>query len=262
MKKDILKNDTKKNEPSKNNHIAELKKYRKLFHDMANGLAFYEISFDKKRKPANCICLDVNKSMENILTKKRYYREKNEFVMIFENITVLKKAEEMKDLLSQEVSANEQQYMGINQALVAKEEQLIVYGKELKKEKGFTERIISMAQSVILVLDKKGKIITFNPYMEKLTGYKLKEMKGKDWFTNFLPKCDYNKVRKIFMSSVKNITNVGIISNILIKKGKERVIEWNSKSLKDGDGNIMGVISTGQDITARKVFEDSKNDKK
>ncbi|MFH1668458.1 MAG: PAS domain S-box protein [Candidatus Woesearchaeota archaeon] len=35
--------------------------------------------------------------------------------------------------------------------------------------------ICNTAQAIILVLDKKGKIVDFNPYMEELSGYILEE---------------------------------------------------------------------------------------
>jgi PAS domain S-box-containing protein len=177
-------------------------------------------------------------------------RRKAEEILNVQN-QQLRAIEQQLRASNQQLTATEQQLKAQNQQLKASEQQLIVSAKEIKKEKDFTERIVSTAQAIIMVLDKNGKIVTYNPYMEKLSGYKLKEMKGKDWFTNFLPKCDYNKIRKVFKESIKDVQMVSNINPILIKKGEERLIEWHTKTLKDKNDNIIGVISIGQDVTDR-----------
>ena len=58
----------------------------------------------------------------------------------------------------------------------------------LRQEKEFAESLIDTAQVIVLVLDKDGCIIRFNPFMENISGYKFKEMKGKNWFNTFCQK--------------------------------------------------------------------------
>ncbi len=130
--------------------------------------------------------------------------------------------------------------------------------KEVIKEKKFTENIINTAQSIILVLDKNAKIITFNAYMEKLSGYKLEEVKGKDWFTTFLPECNSDEARKLFKRSISDIMTVGNVNTIFTKSGDEVLIEWYDKILKDENDSVIGLISIGQDITKRKQAEKEK----
>ncbi len=127
--------------------------------------------------------------------------------------------------------------------------------EDLKKEKDFSEGIIDTAQAILLVLDPGGKIVKFNPYMEKVSGYKLEEVKGKDWFTTFLPKQDYNKIRKIFKRRLK-ATKPQINTNpIITKKGKEIQIEWADKVLKDKNGKVTGLIAIGNNVTEQQKAE-------
>ena len=126
----------------------------------------------------------------------------------------------------------------------------------LQEEKARSESILKTAQVIILVLDTSGKIVSFNPYLEEISGYRLKEVKGKDWFSTFLPKCDYVKIRKLFKKAACDIDIKGNINPIVIKSGEQRIIEWNTKTLKDDKGNVKGVLSIGQDITARKKADD------
>ena len=127
----------------------------------------------------------------------------------------------------------------------------------LKKEKEFSESLINTAQAIILVLDTEGKIVSSNPYMEEISGYKLNEVKGKDWFDTFLPGEDHNRIRELFKSAIRGIQTKGNINPILTKNGQKIFIEWYDKTLKDKDGKIIGLLCIGQDITKRAKFEKS-----
>ena len=92
--------------------------------------------------------------------------------------------------------------------------------------------------------------------MEELSGYKIDEVKGKDWFTTFLPECDYDRIRHLFKKSLRGIQTRGNINPIIAKDGREILIEWYDKTLKDNDGKIIGVLAIGQDVTERKKTEE------
>jgi PAS domain S-box-containing protein len=126
----------------------------------------------------------------------------------------------------------------------------------LKEERDFSKNLIEVAQTIILVLDTEGRIVSFNPYMEELSGYKLNEVKGKDWFTTFLPECDYDKIRKLFREAIENIQTKGDINPIISKDGQEIFVEWYDKTLKDRDGKTIGLLTIGLDITERKKAEE------
>ncbi|WP_420263964.1 PAS domain S-box protein [Candidatus Magnetominusculus dajiuhuensis] len=126
---------------------------------------------------------------------------------------------------------------------------------ELKLEKQFVESIISTAQAIILVLDREGKIVTFNPYMEETSGYLSEEVIGEDWFDNFIPERDREKIRTVFRAAINDIQTRGNINPIVCKDGKEIIIEWYDKTLRNIDDEVIGLIAIGQDITARKEYE-------
>lgn len=126
----------------------------------------------------------------------------------------------------------------------------------LQQEKNFNESLLETAQTIVLVLDTKGRIKYFNPYMEQISGYKLDEVKDKDWFSTFLPQEDHVRIRKIFLQAVNDIQTRGNVNPIITKKGNERLIEWYDKTLKDINGRVTGLITVGQDITERKQAEE------
>ncbi len=123
--------------------------------------------------------------------------------------------------------------------------------KVLQQERDFAETLIHTAQVIILVLDGKGRIVRFNPYLEELSGYSLDEVKGKDWFSTFLPGRDQTRIRALFKKAVSDIQTRGNVNPIVTKDGSKRQIEWYDKTIKDVDGNVKGLLAVGQDITER-----------
>jgi PAS domain S-box-containing protein len=121
----------------------------------------------------------------------------------------------------------------------------------LRRERDFAESLVNTAQAIVLVLDPQGRIVRFNPYMEELSGYRLAEVQGRDWFSTFLPQRDHERIRQVLSLAVSDIQTRGNVNPIVTKDGREREIEWYDKTLKDDDGDVMGVLAIGQDITAR-----------
>jgi len=128
--------------------------------------------------------------------------------------------------------------------------------EEVRKERDFAEGLVDTAQAIILVLDTKGRIVRFNPYLEKLSGYRLEEVKGKDWFSSFLPKHDHQRIRELFLQAIDDIPTYGKVNPIVTKEGRERDIEWYDKTIKDAEGHTVGLLSIGQDVTEHKENEE------
>ncbi|MFC2149721.1 PAS domain S-box protein [Candidatus Auribacterota bacterium] len=121
----------------------------------------------------------------------------------------------------------------------------------LEREFDFTKGLFDVAQTIILVLDPRGRIVLMNPYMERICGYRLEDVRGKDWFNTFLPKKDRARIKKLFLKAVGDIQTKGNINPIIAKNGREILIEWYDKTLKDSKGNVTGLLSVGQDVTER-----------
>ncbi len=121
-----------------------------------------------------------------------------------------------------------------------------------KKAEKYAEKLVSGANAMIIGLDTEGKVTVFNEAAAKITGYKESEVIGKNWFELIVPHKRYPEVWKIFEDFKKQGKSiVGEFKNpILTKNGEERIIEWRNSDLHD-NGNIVGTISYGIDITER-----------
>ncbi|MEA3340911.1 MAG: PAS domain S-box protein, partial [Chloroflexota bacterium] len=128
----------------------------------------------------------------------------------------------------------------------------------LREQYELSENLIETAQTIILMLDTQGRIVRFNSYMEKLVGYDLDEVKGKDSFETFIKPENSNTVKSVFKKAIGNNQTRGNINPIIAKDGREIIVEWYDKTLKDKNGNTVGLLAIGQDITERKRAEEEK----
>ena len=129
--------------------------------------------------------------------------------------------------------------------------------EKLQQEKDFSENLLETANTIILTLDKKANIITFNKFSERLTGYKREEVLGKNWFDLFIPKDNDFVISKVFSNVLIGLPQYSSYENpILCKNGSQRLISWESTVLKNVNGDSSGILSIGIDMTERKKAED------
>ncbi len=130
----------------------------------------------------------------------------------------------------------------------------------LREERDLAEGMIDTAQAIILVLDQNARIVRINKYMEELSGYTQEEVKGKDWIKTFLPDNDQERIQEVFNEAIINKPTRGNMNPIVTKNGKERMIEWYDKTLKDANGETAGLLAIGHDVTERILTEKSSSE--
>jgi PAS domain S-box-containing protein len=126
---------------------------------------------------------------------------------------------------------------------------------QIERERDFAERLVETAPAIVLLLDTDGNVVRFNPYMNRISGYTLSEVLGKSWVEIFLPERHRHAFRALFVRAIADTPVRGHINPIVTKDGQEREIEWYDTTLKDPEGNIIGLLCVGQDITERKSAE-------
>lgn len=127
-----------------------------------------------------------------------------------------------------------------------------IHQEEIRRQRDFAESLIETAQAIVLVLDTQGCIVRYNPYLEELSGYRLEDKIGQDWFDTFLPSSDRQRARESFARTIRYSRAGGMINPICTVKNRIRYIEWHSRSLKDENHEVIGVLLIGQDITDKK----------
>ncbi|MBU5312364.1 EAL domain-containing protein [Tissierella carlieri] len=137
--------------------------------------------------------------------------------------------------------------------LSATTEGLLTTQEKLNREQILSENIFKNSTLIIFTWNLDGSIISFNPYGEKVTGYKEEEIIGESWIDLFLYEDEKPKVKGLveYLKSGRSIKNS--IGDVWRSKDN-RIIEliWTDSPIYDEDGNVTQIISFGTDITDHK----------
>jgi len=81
---------------------------------------------------------------------------------------------------------------------------------------------------------------------------------GKNWFDLCVPERDQDERKGLFTQVMAGeIDEAEDYENPIVNKsGEERIIAWHNTTLLDEKGNIIGTLSSGEDITKRKQTEE------
>jgi PAS domain S-box-containing protein len=114
------------------------------------------------------------------------------------------------------------------------------------------------APLAFVVWDLDTSVTEWNKKAEEVFGWTREDVVGSNFFDFLIPEKDRPHVKDIVNSLLKGKLQSRSINDNLTKEGKTIICEWNNSLLHDKDGNIIGVISLGLDITDRKQMEKEK----
>lgn len=130
--------------------------------------------------------------------------------------------------------------------------------EEILQLNQFRESIIDRANVWINVLDTEGRVVLWNRAAEEISGYGREEVVNSDAIWRLLYPDD--EVRSEIFAKAQEILRdegevVGLETCIRTKQGQDRLISWNSRSLRSADNEIVGSIAIGQDVTDIRAAE-------
>jgi PAS domain S-box-containing protein len=120
--------------------------------------------------------------------------------------------------------------------------------------------LLEHVRLVVIGLDCNGNIEFANPFFLDLTGYSLPEVLGQDWFTTFLPPTAQPTVQTVFHNLIEQNFYPYYENAIVTRSGERRTIAWNNTLLRDTQGEVIGTMSIGEDITHRQAVERLKDE--
>lgn len=119
--------------------------------------------------------------------------------------------------------------------------------------------LVENANSIILKMDGRGRVIFFNEFAQKFFGYKERELLGRSVVGTIVPEVDAggrnpgSMIRDLASHPEKYARN----ENENMRRNGERVwIAWTNKPLFDSWGRPVGVLCIGNDITELKRTEE------
>jgi PAS domain S-box-containing protein len=132
--------------------------------------------------------------------------------------------------------------------------------EELRHERDMAQKYLDIAGVMILALNRAGNISLINQKGCEILECTKDEALGLNWFDTFLPERVRSSVKSIFEGlmagqphTIEQFTNA-----IITATGKEKVVSWHNTLLVDDQGNRIGSLSSGEDITERVRAEEER----
>jgi PAS domain S-box-containing protein len=126
--------------------------------------------------------------------------------------------------------------------------------EDLKAERDFTSAVLDTAGSLIVVLDREGKIVRFNRACEEAFGYSYREMAGRTPWDILIP----SEERDEFISNLEALMWQGgpirSENHWIARDGSRRLVAWSETTISE-HGETKYVIGIGIDVTERRRAE-------
>jgi PAS domain S-box-containing protein len=127
--------------------------------------------------------------------------------------------------------------------------------RELRESERRFSDMLDNVELASVMLDRQGRITYCNDYLLRMTGWRLDEVIGHDWFDRFIPS-DLD-LSGFFASLIDDQPVARHRENeIVTRSGERRLLRWNNSVLRSGTGEVIGTASIGEDITERKAAEE------
>ena len=125
------------------------------------------------------------------------------------------------------------------------------------KEKDYSERIIKASPAIICGLFSTGTVVFINAAGERITGYSLKEIIGRNWFQLLYPDEEYRQVENLF-KELKKGDILDYEMTLTTKNNEKKIVSWNFVNRFDKNGDIIQITGFGNEITERKKLQEEK----
>ena len=129
---------------------------------------------------------------------------------------------------------------------------------EIKSQRKRAEMYLDIAGVMFVAINASGEVMLINKRGCEILGYGQGEVIGRNWFDNFLPQAIRGEIRSVSDRILAgDIESFEYYENpVLTRSGEERVIAWHNALIRDEGGNVIGHLSSGEDITDRKKAEE------
>jgi two-component system, LuxR family, sensor kinase FixL len=116
---------------------------------------------------------------------------------------------------------------------------------------------LELAEILFLTLDPDGVVLHINDYGARMLGYAPSEIVGRRWMEHFVPAHYRGDIETVFRAAVivGAEDSLHFQNPVLARDGREVMIYWHYRCVRDAKGRISRVVSTGIDVTLRSQAE-------
>ncbi|MCY1080248.1 PAS domain-containing sensor histidine kinase [Archangium lansingense] len=127
--------------------------------------------------------------------------------------------------------------------------------RALRLERDFNSAILDTLDALVVVLDRRGRIIRFNRACQRATGYSFEEVLDVTFWEQLLLPQDLELLKAEFVRLIESKQPRQLENSWMARDGKRRRIAWSNTVLLGEDGEVEYVIGTGIDVTEQRQAE-------
>ena len=136
------------------------------------------------------------------------------------------------------------------------EREVVQSTEQLRAERNFVDAILDTAATVIVVLDRDGRVVRFNKACEAATGVSQSELLGRTIWFDLIPADEREGVQRVAERLRSGESFVEHENHWQHRDGSRRLIRWRNTLIKDENGQVRFLIATGTDVTDQVKAED------
>jgi len=120
----------------------------------------------------------------------------------------------------------------------------------LETQNNFAQLFFDCADAFMIAIGSDEVVTDVNKKACEILGYSRNEIKGKNWFDSFLSKAKREDARRFFHDMLSGtLRHVHSDYSVITKQGEERIFSFHNILVSDEKGNIIGMLSSGDDVT-------------
>ena len=116
---------------------------------------------------------------------------------------------------------------------------------------GTMEAVFTETESLVCVLDEKGRILLFNQACELATGYSRAEVLGQDARDFVIPREEAEAFGEVLAYIWRTGHSSPQVGHWTTKDGGRRLVAWSNKPVLGDDGVPLYLVTAGLDLTDR-----------
>ncbi len=121
--------------------------------------------------------------------------------------------------------------------------------EQLEEAREIKSSLLGMVDSMVMTLDKDGRVVDMNRACEEMTSFRLDDVRDRPFWQAMVTPDDADLVRVIFESSRGSQIPSEFEGEVLARDGSRRRVSWSLKVLSTGD--VQTILVTGRDQTVQ-----------
>ena len=125
--------------------------------------------------------------------------------------------------------------------------------KESERTLAELTQLIDTANAPIFGIDAAGQVTEWNQSTVRISGFEKAEVLGRDLVQDFITEEHKASVKEVLDNALRGEETANFEFPLYTKKGSRLDVLLNASTRRDLEGNIIGVIGVGQDITSENL---------